>query len=237
MTYESITLTAYQPSENSLLKPFQVLHVPNELRAAFAEAHRSGLSDTPEDQVKTFPIRSLNALLPLAAPDVISVGRRVSMEDDVPWLYAHHPVDDRIVRGLLGVWLLGMRGEEDLREHAYDLLMRTALPWRTKFADLAGRTLSDGETAQPEPPLYHLLPDYVARLIQRHGEFRGVNGPWSFLETPTTDRERNSFHGPRVVICRKPQGRCSPTSLPSRCRPCRSPRSSGYTCERASGAG
>ncbi|MEV0167405.1 RNaseH domain-containing protein [Nonomuraea fuscirosea] len=189
MTYESITLTAYQPSENSLLKPFQVLHVPKELRAAFAEAHRSGLTDIPENQVRTFPIRSLNALLPLAAPDVISVGRRVSMEDDVPWLYAHHPVDNRIVQGLLGVWVLGMRGAEDLREHAYDLLMRTALPWQAKFIDLAGRTLSDGETAQPEPSLYHLLPDYVARLIRRRGEFRGAGGrPWSFLETPTTDR-------------------------------------------------
>ncbi|MFG6195152.1 pPIWI_RE module domain-containing protein [Nonomuraea sp. JJY05] len=189
MKYESITLTAYQPSERRLVKPLQVLRVPEELRAAFAEAHRSGLGDTPADRVKTFPIKSLNALLPLAAPDVISVGRRVSTEDDVPWLYAHHSVDDRIVRGLLGVWLLGMRGEEDLRERAYGLLTETALPWQTEFIDLAGRVMSDGETAQPEPPLYHLLPDYVARLIQRHGEFGGANGrSWSFLETPTTDQ-------------------------------------------------
>ncbi|MFI6456756.1 pPIWI_RE module domain-containing protein [Streptosporangium amethystogenes] len=187
--YRSISLTAYQPSENTLVKPFQVLRIPEGLRAAFAQAHRSGLGDIPADRVKTFPIRSLNALLPLAAPDVISVGQRVSMEDDVPWLYAHHPVDDRIVRGLLKVWLLGMRGEESLRERAYDLLTGAKLPWRTKFVDLAGRVMSDGETAQPEPPLYHLLPDYVARLIQRHGEFRGANGrSWSFLETPTTDR-------------------------------------------------
>ncbi|MER7131153.1 pPIWI_RE module domain-containing protein [Streptosporangium saharense] len=186
MIYSSINLAAYELAvEYPGLHEFQILRLPSKLREAFLELYRSDFGEEEAEKIHGIPIRSLNALLPLAAPDVISVGRWVAAVDDVPWLYARHPVPMKLVRLLLRTWIRSLPGLQDLRNKAETLIEETEFDWNTESVDLRGQALSGGGTALPDGRLYHLLPDIAARLTRAHGAFTGTeNRAWSYLETP-----------------------------------------------------
>ncbi|TDD84859.1 pPIWI_RE module domain-containing protein [Actinomadura rubrisoli] len=184
MIYNAIELAAYLPAAE-IHQPVHVLRVPGELREALEKLYRSGLSDEFAAATRTFPIRSLNTLLPLAAPDVLSVGRRVSMTDDVPWLLSLHQVDTGLVRDLIHIWSLGLKGAEQHRAEVERLIDETAFEWKHELFDLAETTMSPGGTAQPADQIYPLLAAWLARKIRLEGDLTAGNGEsLAFMESP-----------------------------------------------------
>ncbi|MFB9831470.1 pPIWI_RE module domain-containing protein [Actinoallomurus acaciae] len=186
MAYNTIELGAFSVRTDAEAH-FYILCLPPRLREALTEFYRSGLPERRRSEFHSFPIRSLNALLPLAAPDVLTTGSRVAAADDVPWLYSQHPVDVTLIRDLIGIWLRGLSGDEALKECALAELNSSRLRWEYEPVDLTRRELGGGGTALPEHRLYRLLPDLCGRLIRTRDEpFVGGGGrPWSFLETQT----------------------------------------------------
>ncbi|MDX6738453.1 pPIWI_RE module domain-containing protein [Actinocorallia sp. A-T 12471] len=204
MAYNAIELGAFtvRPEAKAY---FYVLRLPPQLRKVLTDFYRSGVPEHRRGEFYSFPIRSLNALLPLAAPDVLTAGSRVAVADDVPWLYSQHPVDVTLIRDLIGVWLRGFSGDEALKKCALAELKSSPLHWIHEPVDLTRRELGGGGTALPERRLYRLLPDLCGRLIGTCQEpFVGGSGrSWSFLETQT------GSHGAELVSwppCIEPDG-------------------------------
>ncbi|PWV54844.1 pPIWI_RE module domain-containing protein [Nocardiopsis sp. L17-MgMaSL7] len=202
--YKSITLTAYElPEGREINHRFHVLPMPEELRSAFHRFHHSRFADPNEQRFQSFPINRLNNVLTAAAPDVISVGRSVAVKDDSPWLYARGPVDLRLVRGVLGLWVRGMKGisSADLDPgEVFDLIDSTSLAWREQEVDLKEQVISPGGTAEPASSLYRLLPDFLARLIRLSGPFIGPSGrSHSFLESPGSARRSELVSWPPMT--------------------------------------
>ncbi|MEV4372299.1 DUF3962 domain-containing protein [Nonomuraea sp. NPDC049637] len=188
MTYNAIKLAAYQPT-GEIPWPVHIMRVPAELRAALEELYRSGLPEHLAKSTRTFPIRSLNALLPLAAPDVLSVGRRVSIEDDVPWLYSLQPVDADLIRDLIGIWSLGLKGDAACREEADRVLDEVPLAWEERPLDLAQAAVGPGGTAEPADHVYPLLTAFIARQIRLKADLSSGNGDrLAFMESPWRGR-------------------------------------------------
>ncbi|WP_017627163.1 pPIWI_RE module domain-containing protein [Nocardiopsis chromatogenes] len=204
MTYKSITLTAYLPSaERELVHPFHVLPLPGTLREAFAEFHRTRFSKPDEHLNESFPIKRLNSVLAAAAPDIISVAAPVAVEDDAPWLFAHRPVDQLLISGILKLWLNRTKpvssGAIDPTD-TFDLIDATPLTWEEQHIDLRKQTVNAQSTAEPAPRLYHLLPDFLARRIRAAGPFIGGNGQaHHFLETPGSTRRAELVSWPPAV--------------------------------------
>jgi hypothetical protein len=184
MTYDAIDLAAYQPA-GEISRSVYVLRLPGELRKALEALYRSGLSEEFAESVRTFPIRSLNAMLPLAAPDVLSVGPRASIADDVPWLYSFHRVDTDLVRDLVHIWSQGLKGDDRHRAKVARLIDDGSLEWKRESLDLTERGLSPGGTACPADRVYPLLAALLARQIRLEGDLTTGNGDrLSFMETP-----------------------------------------------------
>ncbi|MFC4564138.1 pPIWI_RE module domain-containing protein [Nocardiopsis mangrovi] len=190
MSYDSVTLTAYLPSgDQRLIRPFHILPLPKDLRSAFSRFHYSRFADPDKQRPQSFPIRRLNSVLAATAPDVISIGGRVAVEDEAPWLYAHAPVDLRLIRGVLKLWLRDMKsvGSADAVDPAqmFDLVDSVPLTWREQDVDLQEQVPGPRPTAEPVPHLYRLLPDFLARVIRSAGPFTPPNGPRrSFVQSP-----------------------------------------------------
>ncbi|MEU0237350.1 DUF3962 domain-containing protein [Nocardiopsis sp. NPDC006198] len=204
MTYKSITLTAYQmPEAEEINHHFHVLPMPEELRSAFNRFHHSRFADPDKQRFQSFPIGRLNNVLTAAAPDVISVGRRVAVPDETPWLYARNPVNLRLIRGVLKLWVRGMKGidSDDIDPaQMFALIDSTPLTWEDQEVDLRAQTISSGGTAEPAPALYHLLPDFLARLIRLSGPFTGPSGnSHSFLESPGSARRAELVSWPPMT--------------------------------------
>lgn len=184
MAYNAIKLASYQPT-GEISRPVYVLRLPSELRKALEALYRSGLPDEFAESARTFPIKSLNALLPLAAPDVLSAGRRVSITDDVPWLYSLHRVDTELVCDLLHIWSLGLKGDDRHRTKVDRLIDEAALEWEHETLDLTEAVLSPGGTAHPADHVYPLLAALLARQIRLEGKLTAGNGDrLSFMEAP-----------------------------------------------------
>ncbi|MWK36334.1 hypothetical protein GEV43_21335 [Actinomadura sp. J1-007] len=184
MSYNAIELAAYQPT-GAILQPVHILRLPGELRAALEKLYRSGLSARFAESTRTFPIKSLNALLPLAAPDVLSAGSRVSIKDDVPWLYSLHQVDTELVRDLINIWSLGLKGDDEHRATVARLIDRAPMDWERMSLDLAETTSSPGGMAKPADHVYPLLPALLARQLRLEGHLTTGNGDrLFFMESP-----------------------------------------------------
>lgn len=184
MSYNAIELAAYQPTD-AILQPVHILRLPGELRAALEKLYRSGLSDRFAETTRTFPIKSLNTLLPLAAPDVLSAGSRVSIKDDVPWLYSLHQVDTELVRDLINIWSLGLKGDDEHRTTVAGLIDRAPMVWERIPLDLAGTATSPEGMTKPADHVYPLLPALLARQLRLEGRLTTGNGDrLSFMESP-----------------------------------------------------
>lgn len=184
MTYNAIELAAYEPTSD-ITQSVYVLRVPGELREALDKLYRSGLPEHLRESARTFPIKSLNALLPLAAPDVVSVGSRVSIVDDVPWLYSVHQVDTELVRDLIHLWSRCLNGDDRHRAEVDRLIEEAAFDWKHERLNLIEATVSAGNTAKPAEHVYPLLSAFLARQIRSEGDLTTGNGDrLSFMESP-----------------------------------------------------
>ncbi|GIF44245.1 pPIWI_RE module domain-containing protein [Actinoplanes xinjiangensis] len=154
---------------------FQTLAFPDEWRERIAGLHAANYPDRMLSPTRRIPIRRLNALLRVAAPDLISAATYTSVRDGDPWLYAKTACPPPVLRSLLNAWLYDLARKDIARPlvvPTIKALDAAELEWRPEKVDLLECTTSDGGTAVPKARLYTLLPDAIAWQIAQHSARR-----------------------------------------------------------------
>ncbi|MFJ3902133.1 pPIWI_RE module domain-containing protein [Streptomyces sp. NPDC090025] len=168
--YRVIRTAAYEPcpDHGPWTEDLHVMRLGHELHQELLSLHAR--TRTRKDRPLRLPTRRLNALLRAMAPGVVATGRGTGTDAQAPWLYAREPVPHEVIAPLLSVWAAGLvpaDGDDgpgtadDLFDEIHSLVGR--LPgWERETVDLARTEISPGGTAEPDPGLYSLLPEWIA---------------------------------------------------------------------------
>jgi len=167
--YNEIRTAAFAPVPGA--QPFTGLYhalaFPRHWRQAILDLYRHGKNNP--DKYKQVPIRSLNAAIHAIAPDLVSVAKNATVDDDLPWLYTMSEYPASILKRLTASWLYTLQPSPE----AYPLLRDTiammdvdSLDWDLMSVDLTEQVLTPGGTADPARHLYQLLPDVLAARIE-----------------------------------------------------------------------
>ena len=104
--YHEIRTAAFMPVPGA--QPFTGLYhalaFPRHWRQAILDLYRHGKNNP--DKYKQVPIRSLNAAIRAIAPDLVSVAKNATVDDDLPWLYTMSEYPASILKPLIASWLL-----------------------------------------------------------------------------------------------------------------------------------
>jgi hypothetical protein len=168
--YNEIRTAAFTPVPGA--QPFTGLYYalafPRHWRQAILDLYRYGKKNP--DKHEQVPIGSLNAAIRAIAPDLVSVAKKATVNDDLPWLYTTSKYPASILKRLTASWLYTLQPSPE----AYPLLRDTlammdvdSLDWDLMSVNLTEQTLTPGGTADPASHLYHLLPDVLAARIEK----------------------------------------------------------------------
>jgi hypothetical protein len=167
VAYNSIQPAAFIATQE-LKVPLQTLTFPASWRQPILDLHTAGRSESARARARQVPIRRLNALLRIAAPDLVSTTTRAALDEANPWLFATRPFSPAVLRTFFYAWLHDLPYTDEgkaLILPTIDKLDPAALHWQPDTVDLLAHSVSPSGTALPQPHLYTLLADYVAGLI------------------------------------------------------------------------
>ncbi|MEU8549027.1 DUF3962 domain-containing protein [Streptomyces roseoverticillatus] len=184
--YRLIRKTAYEPNPEAgpWTEQYRVMRFPEEWRTEFTDLYRRRWRR--REQPVGLPISKLNGLLRAMAPGLVATGRGAGSRAEAPWFYASDEMPAGLVAPLLTSWVMTLPPTDPDAERAAD--HRAALDramamidehnprWQDERVDLTAAEVSPGGTAQPDPRLYHLLPEQVgARLAARPLHLNGAD--------------------------------------------------------------
>lgn len=181
--YKTFPLTAYSLSFPDVWK--------SELKRLIATTSGRKLEET------TVPIRSLNGVMRVLAPDLISISRNAGSANQPEWLNSSLPIPPNTLRLVIQAWIRHISALE-ASPFLNDMLAQITpdmLTWDSRSVDLVQwNTNSYGTAEHPYGGIYALFPDYIASFLSREGltfEF-GDEGPRSLRRVPIAPGENGA---------------------------------------------
>ncbi|WP_432009242.1 pPIWI_RE module domain-containing protein [Streptomyces bacillaris] len=179
-SYSTVRLAAFERVQGmEFVRRPHGLAFPAAWRQEVLDFYRIGKREP--DKISQVPIRRLNEVLRTVAPDLLSVARSATLNDDAPWLYAYKPLPVPVMRQLIHAWIRDLHSPRarakhpEITEKAIELsasLDVAGLSWQPHEVDLLAGHTSPGGTFEPDPLVYQLLPDALARRITKLDPYR-----------------------------------------------------------------
>ncbi|MFD0206384.1 pPIWI_RE module domain-containing protein [Saccharothrix carnea] len=169
MAYAEIQQAAFLPNlEVPFTRTVHTLAFPAAWRDPILDLYTYGRTESAKAKIKSVPIRRLNSLMRVVAPDLITVGAYAAFDENKPWIYAEEPYPPRVLSTMINAWLRNLKPTDE----AYQQFLKTArslaahqLEWQVREIDLREQSTSPGGTAVPHDHLYRLVPEIVADRI------------------------------------------------------------------------